>query len=472
MRKKLISMLLSICTVFGVCASATGCGDDAAKKAGTVATVKIGYYKAGYGTEFMDYWTEEYNKAHPDEKIYFDIDHTVGASGIGMALENNAGICDIYLSLATNWAGWARSGWIEPLDDLYTMKNDDGVVFEDAFIGGLEEYGKLDGTRYVLPQSGPLANGFVYSEKMFEEHNWPVPTTVEELYELVDIINNDPVNKDADKNNDIAPFAFGGQVMAYWNTVVQGWANQYDGAEAVRDFYVNPSPDKYKTREGTKKALQIFQNLICSGEGTAINSIPGAMGKNHLLMQNDFVLGKAAMVSGAYGIVNETAAIIDPDARLKMFWPHIEGAQTAEDGEPMIVGCGNEFDFMFIAKNSKVKDYAKKFLLWISTQDMASAYIRYTNGGSPYKHNPDKLGTLHSLTQSMLDHTNDHFISVIGTSEHPITQYGKITFWPCGEPYTQMLTQNMTPTQVINQNYNYVKSNWSTWEKDSGMLNQ
>jgi hypothetical protein len=468
MMKKFIALLLSFATVFSLaaCGGGGGGGDY-------VATIKIGYYEAGYGTEFMDFWTEEYNKAHPDEQIYFDIDPNVGAAGIGSALENEAGMMDIYLSLATNWAGWARAGWIEPLDDLYEMENADGVKFEDAFASeGFAEYGKLDGHRYVIPQSGPMGNGFVYSEKMFQEHGWEVPETVDDLFELVETINNDPVNKDNNPNNDIAPFAWGGQVAAYWNTVVSMWEAQYEGPEYMEDFYQNPSPEKYATRTGLKKALTIFQDLICSGEGTAINSISGAMGKNHLLMQNDFVQGRAAMVSGIYGIVNETKEIIDEDCNLKCFLPTIDGAKLAPNGKPYTVMAGTDFDFMFIAKASKVKDYAKKFLLWISTQDMASAYIKYTAGGSPFKYNPDKLDGLHSLVRSAVDMAaQENFVVISTVSSHPINQLGKIVLWPMGEPYSSMVTLNTSPAKVIADNAAWVANNWATWERDSGMKN-
>ena len=96
MVKKFFAILLS----FVAACLIVGCGKPA-DKGNYVATVKIGYYEAGYGTQFMDYWTTEYNKAHPDEQIYFDVDPNVGATAIGPALQNNAGIYDIYLSLAT-----------------------------------------------------------------------------------------------------------------------------------------------------------------------------------------------------------------------------------------------------------------------------------------------------------------------------------------------------------------------------------
>lgn len=468
--KKIMSIGLSL----AIACLAIGCGGGDNKHGDYVATVKIGYYEAGYGTEFMDYWTTEYNKAHPDEQIYFDVDPNVAASTIGNALENSAGVCDIYLSLATNWYGWARSGWIEPLDDLGDMVNPDGVKFNDAYtLDVYRNYGYIDGSRYVIPQTGgSLGNGFVYSEKLFREHGWTVPTTVDELYALVETINNDPVNTDGNHDNDIAPFGWGGQVMAYWDTVVSMWWAQYEGADYIQDFYKNPSAEKYQNREGLKKALEVFENLICTGEGKAKNSLEGAMGKNHLLMQNDFVQYKCAMVSGYYGIINETKDYIDPDCNLKVFFPAIEGAKTDENGNPEIitVSDASKCDFMFISKASQVKDYAKKFLVWISNRDCASAYIKYTGGGSPYAYNEDKLEGISTLLRSVLDMGKQSNFKVVDiSSDNPITTIGKITMWPAGEPYTDMLLNNRSPSASIKNQFNYVSGNWTEWEKLAGL---
>lgn len=469
MVKKFFAILLS----FVAACLIVGCGKPA-NKGNYVATVKIGYYEAGYGTQFMDYWTTEYNKAHPDEQIYFDVDPNVGATVIGPALQNNAGIYDIYLSLATNWYGWARSGWIEPLDDIGDMINPDGVRFDDAYtLDVYRNFGYIDGHRYVLSQTGgSTGNGFVYSEKLFKKHGWKVPETVDELYELVETINNDPVNTDNDPNNDIAPFGWGGQVMVYWDTVVSMWWAQYEGEEYIADFYKNPSPEKYQNREGLKKALQVFENLICTGEGKPKNSMEGAMGKNHLLMQNDFVQYKCAMLSGYYGIINETASYIDPDCDLKVFFPAIEGAKTDENGNPFIINIADssKCDFMFISKASTVKDYAKKFLVWISGRDCASAYIKYTGGGSPFAYDEEKLGEIPTLLRSVLDMGKQPNFKVVDiTTDNAIAKIGKIVMWPAGEPYTAMVNNNKSPAASIRDQYNYVLENWTAWEKLAGL---
>ena len=192
------------------------------------------------------------------------------------------------------------------------------------------------------------------------------------------------------------------------------------------------------------------------------------MSKNNILMQNDFVQGKAAMLVGVYGVLNETASIIPDDFDMRMFMPYIEEAQKDADGNPINIIICTDFDFMFIPKASTNKDYAKKFLLWISTQDMAAAYLKYTNSLSSFECDTSKVEGLSSLTQSIVENSKDMEI-VIGTSDNPLTQSGKIVVWPAGEPYTSMVLKNKTPSEVITEQYQYVASRWPTWTEDAGM---
>lgn len=466
--KKLVTLLMAVAMMFSVCACSPR-DDDGGDY---VATLRIGYWKGGYGNEFMDYWTSEYNKAHPDEKIKFKTDDTVMTSAMGNRLENSAELCDLFFALATDWSDWARNGWIQPLDDLYEMKNDDGNVYGESFASGMEQYGKLNGTRYVVPLSGAQANGFVYSQKLFDDNKWSVPTTVDELYELVDKINALPCNTDNNPSNDLAPFAFGGQVIKYWDSVVMRWWAQYDGIEKVTSFFDPAGPEVYlpENREGLKKALDIFRSLVCSGEGVPKNALPQAMSKNHILMQNDFVQGKAAMLVGVYGVQNETAAIIPEDFDMRMFMPSIEGAKT-ENGKVINVNLSTDFDFIFIPKaiSEENKKYAKKFLLWISTQDMAEAWLKYTNSMSPFKCDNESVQGLSSLTKSIVENSKDLHV-ILGTSDNPLTQSGKIVPWPAGEPYSRMILENQTSNAALKDQFNYVNEHWNEWKKDAGVV--
>lgn len=460
MKSKLKFAAVVMAAALSLPAVLAGCSQ--ADEGNYVGTLKIGYSRAGYGIEFAEAWTEGYNAAHPDEQIKFIIDDTVDGAYIGSRLQTNTELCDIFMVMETGWHNWARAGYIEPLDDLMTMENEDGNVFGETLRDEYENYGLLDGVRYVLPQSGPTPPGFAYDETMFKEYGWEIPTTVDELKALVDEINALPVNNDADTDNDIAPFAWGGMVAGYWNSPVLTWWAQYDGYDKVKAYYDMETVEVYNQREGLKKGLEIFRELICTGEGVPKNSLDGAMSKNHIRMQNDFILGRAAMMVGVYGLQNETAQLVDEDTVLKMFYPpFIEGAKTDENGDPIRIMISEGQDFMFIPSASQNKDLAKKFLLWISTNNMCRAYTRYSSFIAPYKYDMQNIEGVSALTQSMIDVVED--VVMVGHifSQNPIVSQLRLLVWGNNSsPYASMVVSNTTPQEAMDAAYNFAKGQW------------
>lgn len=469
---RLNKKILTITTAFVLMLTAvfSACGET--DNTNYVGTVKIGYMRAGYGIEFAEVWTEEYNKAHPDEQIKFIIDDAVDGGYIGSRLDTESEICDIFMSMEQSWQNWARSGWIEPLDDLMEMTNDDGKVFGDVLQDSYDVYGLLDGKRYVLPMCGPSAPGFTYNATMFEELGLgDPPTTVTELKALVDKINALPVNNDSNKNNDIAPFAWGGLVPSYWNSAVLTWWAQLDGEEKLKEFYEMETVEVYapNARPGLKKALELFRELICTGTGVPKNSLDGAMSKNNIRMQNDFVLGKAAMMVGVYGVENETKDLIDPDTVLKMFYiPYIDGTQE-KDGKPIKIMALEGQDFMFIPSASKNKELAKKFLLWISTERMCREFTRTTSFAAPFKYDRDNIEGVSALTQSMMDASEDIVMVGHSFSSNPIVnQLQLFVFGANWPPYADMVTKNMTPQEVLETAYSTAKAKWGPLSEQFG----
>ena len=468
LNKKILTITTAFVLMLTAVFSACGEADDT----NYVGTLKIGYMRAGYGIEFAESWTEEYNKAHPDEQIKFIIDDTVDGGYIGSRLETSSEICDIFMVMETGWQNWARSGWIEPLDDLMKMTNDDGNVFEDVLRDGYENFGLLNGKRYVLPQSGQSAPGFAYNETLFKEHNLgEPPETLAELKALIDKINALPVNNDSDINNDIAPFAWGGLVAGYWDSAVLTWWAQKDGEAKLKEFYEMETVDVYNQRPGLESALNEFRSLICTGEGVPKNSLDGAMSKNHIRMQNDFILGKAAMMVGVYGLQNETKDLIDENTVLKMFYPpFIDGAQVDENGNPVKIMVTQGQDFLFIPSASKNKDLAKKFLLWISTNDMCRTYTRYSSFLSPYDYDMDNIEGVSALTQSIIDASKD--IKMVGPilSSNPIVNQLRLHVWGgLTAPYADMVVKNLTPKQAISNAAAYANSLWDAIRKELGL---
>ena len=455
----LMALVLALPLVFGACKRE----DDL----NYVGTLKIGFYKAGYGREFADEWAKAYNDAHPDAPIRFIIDDGVDGGVIGTRLETGSELCDIFMVMETGWQNWARSGWIEPLDDLMDMTNQDGNKFGDVLLDCYQTFGCLeDGTRYVLPQTGPSAPGFAYDETLMKKlfPDFTPPTTVDELRQLVADINAHSVNNDSDPDNDVAPFAWGGMVAGYWNQIVYTWWAQYDGEQKIRDFYEMETVDVYKpeNRKGLEEALNLFREFVV-GEGRPINSLPQAMSKNHIMMQSDFVLGNAALLVGIYGLQNETASIIAEDTVLKMFYvPFIEGAQTDPETEkPVKIAINEGQDFMFIPSASANKDLAKEFLLWISTNDMCRSYTRYSSFAAPYKYDKTNIEGVSSLTQCLIDETEDLVILGHMLSSNPIVNQLRLLPWGSNtNPYENMILNGARPREVLETAYTYAKGQW------------
>ena len=455
--------VMSLAAVFSAC----GGGDDG----DYVGTLKIGYTRAGYGIEFAEAWTEAYNVAHPDAKINFDIDDSVEGGYIASRLENNTELCDIFMVMETGWSDWARSGWIEPLDDLMEMENDDGVLFGDALRDEYVNFGLMDGKRYVLPQSGPTPPGFAYDETFIRKLGLPDPQnikTVDQLRDYVNKINALPVNTDKDTTNDVAPFAWGGMVAGYWNSPVMTWWAQYDGYDKVKAFYDMETVDVYRQREGLKKALDLFREFSVTGEGVPKNAMNQAMSMNHVRMQNAFILNKAVFMVGVYGLQNETKKLITEDQVLRMIYPpFIEGAKKkagTDDYEKIMISEGQ--DFMFVPAKSENKDLAKKFLLWISTNDMCREYTKHASFLAPYKYDMDNIEGVSRLSQDQIDVFKEIRMTGHIFSQNPIVSQLQLLAWGNNtSPYAEMVLSNLSSTEAINRAASFAESQWSALQE-------
>ena len=473
--KKVLVLLMSllILSSFGLAACDRGGPSGGGNYVGTL---RIGFYRAGYG-DFVTPMAEAYNRAHPDEQINFIVDDTVDALFIKSKLETGAEDFDLYYVMQSGWADYAAKGYLAPLDDLMDMTNEDGNKYSEVLREEYTNYGVLNGKRYLVPQSGASAGGFAYNEVMFNQYGWEAPTTLDELRDLVDKINALPCNTDSDPDNNIAPFAWGGSVAGMWNAAVWSWWGQYDGQEALEEFYAMETVDVFKpeNRQGLEKALEIFQEFSCSGEGTPINALDGCMSKNHLTMQRDFVMGKAAMQAGVYGLVNETKEIIDPEKTVLRFFyaPFVDGAKVDEEtGEPIKISVNLGQDFAYVPAKSHNIDLAKKFILWTSTQDMCRLYSQSTAFPAPYYADYSNIEGADKITQDILDATQEAVIVGYTNTTNPISNQERLNIWTgTGDPYQDMVLNNTSPKTVLQRCYDYVNTDeiWGAyWEEFFG----
>ncbi|GHU98069.1 hypothetical protein FACS1894211_01220 [Clostridia bacterium] len=449
--KKLFVLFAAAVLALGVVACGKGKGTS---RVGT-NKLRISFVEAGYGRQWLVSWIDAYNAAHPDEPIEVELEGSSQMTGeIGTRLDAESNLSDIFIGLTTNWQSWAKKGQLEPLDDLYASEVDPGVTLTDFMVEGVRDFGKVGQNKYAIPLNDGAA-GIAYNKTMFDARGWEVPTTVAELETLCNTISAAPGN--------IAPFSWSGQAM-YWDFPVMTWWAQYEGVENFNNFYKFDSPEVFQ-QTGRVKALEVFQSLICRGNGTAKNSADGSMSKNHIEAQMAFIQGKAAMIPNGAWLEYEMRNNIEPGSiEIRMMpTPVIAGAKTGADGQPIKLNNTMAGDFIIIPKLAENKELAKKFLQFVHSDAMSKLYTQKCGAPRPFKYSVKDITDLSGFTRSCLD-IWENSVGLYEISQSPLFQVNYVNKWPSyGQPYGVMITDNESPQTVVNTMYSYVQSQWSSW---------
>ncbi len=448
-KKVLVSALAATLLVSGVACG--GGGDDRDPN-----TLTIAFAKSGYGEEWLTNALEAFKaEVKPDLQWELEGDPNITVK-ILPRLESGTELPDLFFSLETNWQMWAYQDYLEPMDDLYswTVEDGQGKTYEDKVEDDLLNYGKVNGHYYATSWNSG-ASGLVYNASMFEEHGWEVPTTVEELYALCEQIRNDPVNKDDDRRNDIAPFAWGGQVGSYWQFFIEALWAQWEGIDGVREFFELASPDVYK-QEGRLKALEVFEELM-SEPG---NSVSGAMSKNHIQSQMDFVNGNGAMIPNGAWIETEMMDSLPDGFEMRMMpTPFID-----EDHE-VRMNWTSSGDFIVIPKDipEANKQLAKEFLLFLAREDQLQAYTKTTGTPRGFEYDLDAIkNDMSPFGQSVIE-IYQNSTNIFAYSNNPLYYANLANRWPAsGSPYG-LIADGESAQSVWQMEIDKAESEWDTW---------
>ena len=421
-----------------------------------VTTLKVAFAKCGFGVDFLTRWEEDYNAKNPNAKIKIDRDGDAQmTANILPRLQSGRNLPDLVMVLSTNWQPWSVQGYLEPIDDVYGKKvKEDGTTVRDYIVDGLQDFGKVKGHYYALPWSvNPC--GLIYNKKMFADYAWQVPTSFEELQTLCETIK-------ADSSGTIAPFSWSGSVASYWDfTVLQWWA-QYEGKAKWDEFWKFESPDVFK-QEGRLKALQAFQDLICTGEGKAKNSVPGAAGKKFMEAQMSFVNGEAAMMSNGAWLENEMKSSMPAGFTMSLMkTPSLAGSKEKD-----ALYCTSG-DFFVIPRGAANKEAAKKFLAYTCTPDAARIFTQSAGGIRPFRYKPSEIEGISGFTKEcalMWEQSNNVYM----TSDSIMYYQNNLNTWPgYGSPYSKMVQEDDTAAEVHAQIVSFVASNWKAFQNEAG----
>ncbi|RXZ62056.1 extracellular solute-binding protein [Candidatus Borkfalkia ceftriaxoniphila] len=457
--KKIIAIILgALCAL-----SVVGCTNG---RGGASNEIWIAFAETGYGREYLEDWIEEFQKAYPEDNWKFELEGDPQMTGqIGTRLSTDNEVPDIFFGLTTNWQQWASRGLLADLGDVYGAPVDDeGTTLLDFMRPGARDFGKVNGKYYAIPWNDSAA-GLIYNKKIFDQYKLQVPQTVEDLYALCDTINRLPVNTDSDKTNDIAPFAWGGQVISYWDFVVQTWWAQYEGAERYSEYFKYDSVDGFK-QEGRLKALEVFENLVVGKDGVPKNSYSGAMGDSHILSQMAFLQGKGAMIPmGAWMETEMRKSIPDGFEMLMMPTPFIAGAKTDASGKPIQVNASQAGDFFIVPKNAPNLEGAIKFMKFIHTKEMTLLYTENTGTARPFDYNPLEAEGLSDFQKSCLN-IYENSVTVYEFSQSVLSWQNLVSKWPgTGSPYSRMILDNEKASDLYAEMNSYVSEKWPEWQK-------
>ena len=449
----------------------------------------IAFADTGYGSAFLEQWCKDFQEKYPNEEYVFELEGEPGMTAeIQTRLTTDNEIPDLFFSLDTNWQEWAARGYLYPLDDIYRKSKADGDKSVWDFMNeDLRDYGVVNGHYYVIPWTDG-ANGFIYNKTMFDDNKWEVPETVEELYALCDTINNLDCNKDADKENNIAVFAWSGKYASYWDFVVENWWAQYEGAEEFRDFFNfgapknedgtfkfeddNALPTDYGSpevylQEGRVKALEVYKNLIVNENSTfPKNSISGAVGAEYTVAQLAFINGKAAMMPNGAWLEQEMIEVMPEGFEMRMMrTPYLEDAKKDESGEYIPINASSAGDFFCIPKNAPNLEAALKFMEYINSREACETFTRMTGGLRPFQY-VDELDldamNLSEFSKSCIEVYRES-TTVYHYSSNPIQWVSTFGKWPdLGSPYVGMISdpEENTPAAMCSKSCDYVYREW------------
>ena len=483
--KKALKKLIVAALTFAICLlPLTGC-----EKKQDENTLTIGLHLGGYGQKWLEDIAARFEEDNPG--ITVDIEAEANLTDtFHYKLETETEIKDIFFGLeVVNVKGWAARGWIEPLDDLYAMEAENGVTVGDKIIDDYARFSEVTsrfGThQYAIPWNDG-ASGLFYNAALFREHDIRIPTVVDNaaclkaasnehgskswvdgeavgLVQVCEYINALRINRDSNKDNDVAPFVWGGRIVSYWDFLVKNWWVQLIGVDAFNNFYkmesVNSIDPSLSPMKELKKAVETLDKLVFKAPE---NSMADCQSKDHTLAQMDFTNRKAAMMCNGPWFESEANAIdAEGFEMMLMPTPFIDGAKQ-ENGKYVAVNNTVAADYAFIPAAAQNKELAKKFLAYMCKDEMLQIYTSKAGTVRPFEYVPQTDG-LTNCQKSIIDiWQNSKNFYVVSPTTMSILQHA--TPFMMEMPYNVLSAgTGYNVEEFFNKNYQFAKENWDRW---------
>ena len=440
-------------------------------------------YDGGYGTEWIAKVAEDYEAA-TGVKVVWEADQSI-LDRMTSDLESPS--YDVYMSHDISWQQYAAKGLLEQLDDLYEEEVDCGeagqIKFVNRLCAGAAEVSSFQGHYYKSCYTQG-AGGLVYNIKMFQDNNWEVPRTYDQLLALCQTIV--AANLKTENLTKVVPIAWSGDREYYWDYPVFEWWAQLGGLDAINAYKAFKGPDG-KNSTGYEvfnpngmhrefmQAYDMWYQLIAANS-SFYNSKP--QDAKLTTATSLFASGAAAMIPYAqwakWEIQNNSGITLDFDIAM-MKTPRANSSVTTDYNYN--VGFG---DSIVIPSNipDTSKRLAKDFLKYLASPAGCKTFVDKARGAFlAFDYSKVDLGDLlndpyiASINARLTECTNFNLVS---TNPIAFINAAALMPWINNEYYYTKAVAFPSDAQyqkeaVGNALYNKAKDSWSSWMKKAGL---
>ena len=482
---KKLAKVLSLSMVAAFAFSAVACGGGSGN---TSSSVKVGndgrrivvfeYLNAGFGDAPYIALEEAFEAKNPDIDIQRFPNRELSGT-LDKALSTSSGLSDIYSFMySTSLKPWVTRGYVEDITDLCNQQTEDGRTMLASMTGSAADSIKLDNKIYAVPEYTNVT-GIVYNQSLFEQYGWEIPETTRDFKTLCDKII-------ADTNGTVDPITWCADADGYLYFATENWITQYAGIANMDKFYEYASADVYATEDNNVGSLYsakyaAFENL---GEFFLPES-PYVYDHSRTIeyfdAQYKIIKGECAMMLNGAWFENEMATYMNTEehknTKIGMFAVpeivddmgnpvHMPGYTTEDDKRVLSADYGA---YYFIPSKGANKEDAKKFLLYLSSEEACEIYTKKANVVRPFIYNygegSEVYENVSNFGKSVLKMADEHYLYAAAPN-HPFAWLGKGGLYARGDrPEKSFLSvgNDRNPDTTLGRDYSYAASSWDSW---------
>lgn len=444
----------------------TACGNKVVNDAKTLNIICL---NLGYGRDWIDELVSVWETENPEYKIHLEASSSANDL-INKHLYSKDNVDDLYIGNSKNWKSYALKGKLLALDD-FLNETVDGMTVKNKINDEYDKSIYYNGHTYRLPWTSGVP-GIYYNAKMFEENDWTVPQTYEQLLTLCETIKDAALPVGPKATTTVKPFCFTGENMDYFDYATFTWWGQLAGKTNIDNYFKYESAATFSNSNpafvALGQALQMWWNVF----GQESNYVKGSDGWNNHTAQQSFYNGYAAMMINCDWLYNETLKYTDTGTLREGFELKIMNTPAAStavsDNISYIVG---EDQFFAIPASTIKADLAKSFLKLMISDRGIKTFAEKAHGTLAYK-TSTKITTQDEYTNSLFDYLDNATDRFTNWSNSPLFLNNVIDVWTTNDlaPYTRIF--NSTVSDPVQEYMNTVSSNaqskWSQWQQQAG----